>query len=90
MRPPILWITVGFGAGVWTGLGVPGAEGVGLWPAAAAVLVAAAFLYRRAPLGTAVGVAGVAGMLWGGAALGERADTCAGRWATRGPSEVAG
>src|SRR5689334_317691 len=44
------------------------------------VLLAAAWLARRAPLGAAIGVMGVAGLLWGTAAFRERAATCAGRW----------
>src|SRR2546423_411419 len=75
MRPPILFITVAFGAGLWAeGSGV-GARGSGL-----AVLVVAAGLARQAPLGAAIGVMAVAGMVWGGAALRERAATCEGRW----------
>src|SRR5256885_11104557 len=75
MRPPILWITVGFGAGLWAGGSGFGGRGSGL-----AVLVVAAGLARQAPLGAAIGVMAVAGMVWGGAALRERAATCEGRW----------
>src|SRR6266480_2427607 len=75
MRPPILFITVAFAFGLWAeGSGV-GARGSGL-----AVLVVAAGLARQAPLGAAIGVMAVAGMVWGGAALRERAATCEGRW----------
>ena len=79
MRPPILWITIAFGAGVFAVLdayAVHGALYAGL-----PVLLGAALLHRRAPLGAAVGIALVAGMLWGGAALRERGTTCAGTWA---------
>ena len=75
MRPPILWITVAFGLGLWAGLSGSGAWGVGL-----PVLLGAAVLARRAPLGAACGVMLVAGGLWGGAALRERGASCAGRW----------
>src|SRR5256884_4304153 len=75
MRPPILVITVAFGVGLWAG----GSE-LGGWGSGLAVLVVAAGLARQAPLGAAVGVMGVAGLLWGAAALRERAATCEGRW----------
>jgi competence protein ComEC len=75
MRPPILYITIAFGLGLWAGL-----DGVGLRGTTWAVLAAAAVLSRRAPLGAACGVMLVAGMLWGGAAARERAATCAGVW----------
>src|SRR6266480_7258497 len=75
MRPPILFITVAFAFGLWAeGSGV-GARGSGL-----AVLVVAAGLARQAPLGAAIGVMSVAGMLWGGATTRERELTCAGGW----------
>src|SRR6266480_554269 len=78
MRPPILFITVAFAFGLWAqGSGV-GARGSGL-----AVLVVAAGLARQAPLGAAIGVMSVAGMLWGGAAAREQEATCAGRWTAR-------
>src|SRR2546426_665686 len=51
MRPPILVITVAFGVGLWAG-----GSGVGAWGSGLAVLVGAAWLARRAPLGAAVGV----------------------------------
>src|SRR5437773_11021059 len=44
------------------------------------VLAVAAWLARRAPLGAAVGIMGVAGLLWGTAAVREREATCAGGW----------
>ena len=78
MRPPILWITVAFGLGLWAGLqeyAVRGALCAGL-----PVLLGAVALQRRAPLGAACGVMLVAGGLWGTAALRERGATCAGRW----------
>ena len=78
MRPPILWITIAFGAGVFAALdayAVSGALYAGL-----PVLLGAALLHRRAPLGAAVGMALVAGTLWGAAAHRERATTCAGQW----------
>jgi competence protein ComEC len=77
VRPPILWITVAFGAGLFAAL-----NGVDLRVAAWCVLFGVALLARRAPVGAACGVMLVAGGLWGGAALRERAATCAGAWAT--------
>ncbi|HVH69473.1 MAG TPA: DNA internalization-related competence protein ComEC/Rec2 [Gemmatimonadales bacterium] len=44
------------------------------------VLVGATLLHRRAPLGAALGIMGVGGLLWGMAATRERRATCAGRW----------
>src|SRR6266581_2100599 len=78
MRPPILWISVVFGAGLWTGLDAFQARGA--WYVVAPVLVGAAVLHRRAPLGAALGIMAAAGVLWGGAAVRERDDSCAGRW----------
>src|SRR2546425_688687 len=75
MRPPILFLAVAFGVGLWAG-----GSGVGGWGSGLAVLVVAAGLARQAPLGAAVGVMGVAGLLWGAASLRERAATCEGRW----------
>jgi competence protein ComEC len=54
--------------------------GVDLRVTAWCVLFGAALLVRRAPVGGAVGIALVAGALWGAAAGRERATTCAGRW----------
>ena len=76
MRPPILWITVGFAAGVWLGL----EPARGAWTVGVPVLFGAALLARRAPVGAALGLALVAGLLWGDAARARRAATCAGRW----------
>src|SRR6266576_2185100 len=85
MRPPILFLTVAFGVGLWAGLDpfvFPGRAlpGGALWVVALPVLAVAAWLARRAPLGAAVGIMGVAGMLWGTAAVREREVTCSGRW----------
>src|SRR5258705_8087407 len=76
VRLPVLWITVAFGLGLWAGLAGSWAWGVG-----APVLLGALVLWRRAPVGAACGVMFIAGVLWGGAALRERAATCAGTWA---------
>jgi len=78
MRPPILFLTVAFGVGLAAGLDLFAVRGA-LY-AVAPVLGAALWLARRAPLGAAVGVMGVAGTLWGTAAGREREATCAGRW----------
>src|SRR5258706_7573 len=84
MRPPILFLTVAFGVGLWAGLDPFVFPGAALWGVAVPLLAASGWLARRAPLGAAVGIMGVAGMLWGAAALREREATCAGRWAARG------
>ena len=78
MRPPILYLTVAFGVGLWAGLdesAVRGALYAGL-----PVLVGAAVMRRRAPLGAACGVMLVAGAVWGGAALREQRASCTGMW----------
>lgn len=85
MRPPILFLCIGFSVGLWIGLGdaaLPGGAlpGAALWGAALLVLLAAAPLAKRAPLGAAVGIMGVAGTLWGVAAVRERDVSCAGIW----------
>src|SRR2546422_2468775 len=88
MRPPILWITVAFGAGLASGLDLFAVRGA--WYVVASVTAAALWLARRAPLGEAMGIMGAAGMLWGGAALRERAATCEGRWTARESRWTAG
>ena len=75
MRPPILYLAIAFAAGLAAAL-----QGAELHVTALLVLGGAAVLWRRAPLGTAVGVMLVAGVLWGGAALRERRASCAGQW----------
>src|SRR5438309_1596248 len=86
MRPPILILTAAFGVGVWAGLDPFAFPGVALWGVALPLLAAAAWRAPRAPLGAAVGIMGVAGMLWGTAAVRERDATCAGTWSReRGP-----
>src|ERR1700746_1878438 len=75
MRPPILYLTIAFAAGLSAGLG-----GVDLLIPALLVTCGAALLWRRAPLGAALGVMMVAGSLWGGAARRERQASCAGQW----------
>src|SRR2546427_8906789 len=70
MRPPILFLTVAFGVGLWAGLDpfvFPGRAlpGGALWVVALPVLAVAAWLARRAPLGAAVGIMGVAGKVLG-------------------------
>src|SRR2546429_5164176 len=78
VRPPILFLTIAFGVGLYAGLDLVAVRGA-LY-AVAPVLVAALWLARRAPLGAAVGIMGVAGTLWGVAAVRERDVTCAGTW----------
>ena len=77
MRPPILFLTIAFGAGLVLG---EGGRGTGDGYVMVPVLSVAAVLARRAPLGSATGVMAVAGLLWGGAAVRERGATCAGQW----------
>src|SRR2546422_3451797 len=83
MRPPILFLTVAFGVGLWAGLDpfvFPGRAlpGGALWVVALPVLAVAAWLARRAPLGAAVGIMGVAGPLLGTAAGPGAGGACAG------------
>src|SRR6267378_487346 len=80
MRPPILFLTVAFGVGLWAGLDPFAFPGAALWGVAVSLVAASAWLATRAPLGAAVGMMGVAGMLWGAAAVREREATCAGMW----------
>src|SRR2546430_13210024 len=80
MRPPILFLTVAFGVGLWAGLDPLVFPGAALWGVAVPLIAAAACLAARAPLGAAVGIMGVAGLLWGTAAVREREATCAGAW----------
>src|SRR2546427_1430095 len=77
MRPPILFLTIAFGAGLVLG---EGGRGTGDGYVMVPVLSVAAVLARRTPLGSATGVMAVAGLLWGGAAVRERGATCAGQW----------
>src|SRR3989441_4597530 len=84
MRPPLVWISVAFGAGLWAGLGSLGAWGAGMWAVGASVLIVALAVARQAPVGAAIGLMGVAGLLWGAAAVREQDATCAGRWTAGG------
>src|SRR6266581_3994535 len=80
MRPPILFLTVAFGVGLWAVLDPLAFPGAALWAVAVPLVAASAWLATRAPLGAAVGIMGVAGMLWGTAAVRESEVTCNGRW----------
>ena len=82
MRPPILFLTVAFGVGLYAGLTL--LVGRGAWYVVVPILGTALILAGKAPLGAALGIMGVAGMLWGAAAVREREATCSGRWAARG------
>lgn len=86
MRPPILFLSLAFAVGLWVALDF--AELRGAWYVVVPVLGTALLVARRAPLGAAVGVMGVAGALWGRAATRERHATCAGSWSP-GPSRAA-
>src|SRR2546428_5210066 len=66
MRPPILFLTVAFGVGLWAGLDPFVFAGGALWGVALPLIAAAACLAARAPLGAAVGIMGVAAARWGG------------------------
>src|SRR5206468_2204772 len=86
MRPPILFLTVAFGVGLWAGLDPFVFAGAALWGVALPLIAAAACLAARAPLGAAVGIMGVAGLLWGGRGrgrAGREADACARSGAAR-------
>src|SRR2546430_5606952 len=78
MRPRILVLTVAFGVGLSAGLDLVVLRGA--WYVVVPVLGTALLLAQRAPLGAALGVMGVAGLLWGMAAGREREATCAGSW----------
>src|SRR5437870_12900209 len=78
MRPPILFLTVAFGVGLWAGLDPLVFPGAALWGVALPLIAAAACLAARAPLGAAVGIMGVAGLPWGTAAGRGRGGTGAG------------
>ncbi len=84
MRPPILFLAVAFGVGLWAGLDPFVFPGAALWGVAVSLVATSGWLAARAPLGGAVGIMGVAGMLWGAAAVRERDATCTGRWAAGG------
>ena len=75
MRPPILYLTIAFGAGLVAAL-----SGGELRLTAWCVLLGALLVQRRAPAGAAFGVMLVAGALWGAGAVRERTATCAGMW----------
>src|SRR6266513_1350164 len=80
MRPPILYLTVAFGVGLGAGLDPFVFPGAVLWGVVLPLIAAATCFAARAPLGAAVGIMGVAGLLWGTAAVREREVTCSGRW----------
>lgn len=77
MRPPILYLSIGFATGLL--LGEEG-RGTGEAYVVAPLGIAALALAGQAPVAAATGVMGVAGALWGAAAVRERGATCAGRW----------
>src|SRR2546430_5509763 len=90
MRPPLVWISVAFGAGLWAGLGSLGAWGAGMWAVGASVLIVALSVARQAPVGAAIGLMGVAGLL-GGAPAGREEDAAGpGRWTAGGNGGGAG
>jgi competence protein ComEC len=52
-----------------------------MWSVGVPVLAGALLVATRAPVAAALGLAGLAGLLWGAAAVARRDATCAGRWA---------
>jgi len=62
VRPPIVWIAVAFGAGLWVGLSFFGAWGLGGW-VGLPVLAGGLLVERRAPLGAGTGGMLLAGLL---------------------------
>ncbi len=79
MRPPMLYLTIAFAAGLAAALNpyvVRGASYVVL-----PVLIGALVLQRRAAVAAACGVMLVAGVVWGAAALREQRASCAGQHA---------
>ena len=78
MRPPILYLTIAFGIGLFAALNAYAASSAPY--AGLLVLVGAVVLARRAPLGAACGLMLIAGIWWGNAATREQAASCAGRW----------
>jgi competence protein ComEC len=85
-------LAIGFGAGLWAGLDAfSGVWGAGMWAIGVPVLAGAVLIGRRAPVSGALGLAAVAGLLWGAAALGRRDASCAGIWGRgRGEGEGGG
>src|SRR2546422_3912198 len=75
-------MSVAFGAGLWAGL--DSFPRSGEWGGVALVLAAALLVAREAPVGAAIGVMGVAGLLWGAAAGGGQDATGAGGGAAGG------
>ena len=89
MRPPLLWIAIGFGAGLWAGL----ASFPDAWSVGAPLVFGTLLVARRAPVAAALGFAAVAGFVWGAAAARIRSVECVGRWSAhiqaRPPSRAA-
>ena len=82
MRPPLLFLTAAFGAGLWVGVGLAAFRGAGLaeWGMLVPLVVGAALVQRRAPLAAACSIMALAGLLWGSGAALERQASCAGVW----------
>ena len=79
MRPPMLYLTIAFAAGLAAALNpyvVCGASYVVL-----PILIGALVLQRRAAVAAACGVMLVAGVVWGAAAVREQRASCAGQHA---------
>lgn len=75
MRPPLLPLAIGFGAGLWAAVSQMG----GL-ESLVVLACGAALSWRRAPVAAAAALAVIAGWMWGRAAEREHAVSCAGVW----------
>ncbi|PYO84345.1 MAG: DNA internalization-related competence protein ComEC/Rec2 [Gemmatimonadetes bacterium] len=76
MRPPLLWITIAFGTGLAVGVRLVG--DVGTWAVGVPVALGTLLLSRRAAVAGAMGIALLAGLVWGEVAVRRRAASCAG------------
>lgn len=90
MRPPLLFLTVTFGAGLWVGVGLASFHrgGPAAWVLTVPLLVGITLVHRRTPVVAACGCMGLAGLFWGEAAARERDATCAGVWSRHGGAGV--
>ncbi|HTI04577.1 MAG TPA: DNA internalization-related competence protein ComEC/Rec2 [Gemmatimonadales bacterium] len=86
MRPPILYLTVAFSAGLVAALN-PLVRGT--WCVGLPVLLGALVVHRRAPLSAALGLMFVAGSVWGVAARREQRASCAGVWSVASVTRAA-
>ncbi|MGH7522480.1 MAG: hypothetical protein ACREMI_14485, partial [Gemmatimonadales bacterium] len=78
MRPPILYLTLAFAAGLITALHAYAVRSAPY--AGPLVLLGVIVLWGKAPLGAALGIMFVAGLVWGGNTLREQRASCTGQW----------